>query len=648
MSRVLLCWMPFGPAYRPHLGLALLKAELAQAGIDCDIRYFSLDFVRRVGKDLYVPLAEDGWPYVTMAGEWVFAAALFGPQHVDPGSYLRWARERAPGYFTEEVMDRILDAQSQAEPFLEDCLEDLDWEAYDVVGFSSGPQQNNASLALAQRVKQRWPEKSVIFGGHSVQGVMGVELLRTFGFVDYVCLGEGDLLLPEFVRRLRAGRPLDDIPGLALRRNGQVHGTDPRLAAVLDLDSLPYPDYDDFFEQRRALSGRDDDWGGALFLETARGCWWGERQPCAFCEAAGHRVGYRTKSSQRAWEEMEYLADRHDARVLINIDYTAPRDFGSLLSEIEKRKPPWKVYYELRATETKERLAQIKQAGVDEVQIGIESLSTPILRLMDKGTTALTNIRVLKWCRELGITVYWALMWGLPLEEPAEYQRMADLMPSLAHLTPPSDLGYMSLYRFSPHFREPARYGLANVRPAAAYPYVYPGVSEAALKNLACLFDYDFADGRDPATYVEPTWEAIGAWHTAAPTSLLAYVDDTQRLRLFDTRPAARQPVRALSGLERALYVACDQQQKLKGLSRRFAPGDAESGGLQRVLDRLVEERLMVSEGQTYLSLAVDVGRHLKPEQRAQVSDEFCLTLAHALMGTKSVVNRQRNSDQRD
>ena len=90
----------------------------------------------------------------------------------------------------------------------------------------------------------------------------------------------------------------------------------------------------------------------------------------------------------------------------------------------------------------------------------------------------------------------------------------------------------------------------------------------------------------------------------------------------------------------------CDRQQKLKSLSLRLS--EAESGGLQSLLERLVEERLMVSEGQTYLSLAVDVGRHLKPEQRAQVSDEFCLTLAHALMGTKPVVNRQRSSDQQD
>ena len=637
MSRVLLCCMPFGPADLPYLGLGSLKAGLAQAGIKCDVRYFSLDFARRVDERFYISLAEDIWSCMALAGEWVFAPALFGPQSVDPAHYLRWARGVAPVYFTEEVMRRILEAQGQAEPFLEECLEGLDWGAYDVVGFSSSLQQHNASLALARLVKQRWPKVAIIFGGHNVQGVMGVELLRTFEFVDYACLGEGEMVLPELVRRLRAGRMVEDIPGLALRRDGRVYGTDPRLAAVLDLDSLPYPDYDDFFDQRRALFGRDD-WRGDLPMETSRGCWWGEQQQCVFCEADGHQIGYRSKSPQRALEEMEYLAGRHDPGVLVVLDYTAPRDFGDLLPRLEKHSPRLKPFYELRASVPKGKLAQAKRAGIDEVQIGIESLSTPILQLMRKGITALTNIQALKWCRELGIMVHWNFLCGIPLEEPSEYRRMAGLMPALTHLAPPCGWGNVALYRFSPHFRRPARYGLTNVRPAAAYTHACPGVPEAALWDLARQFDFDYADGRDPATYTAATWRAVEVWREAAPTSILAYVDDGERLRLFDTRPVARERVRALTGLKRPLYLACDRQQSLKRLGRRFA--GVEPDALQQALDRMVEERVMVAEDQRYLSLAVDVGRHLKPQQRALASDDFCLALTHALMGTKPITNR--------
>jgi ribosomal peptide maturation radical SAM protein 1 len=571
------------------------------------------------------------------AGEWIFTTALFGPQSVDPVGYLRWVRDRAPGFFTQAYLRQLLNAQAQAESFLKHCLEDLDWGAYDVVGFSSSFQQHNASLALAKRVKQRWPEKKNIFGGSNVEGVMGVELLRTFDFVDYACLGEGDALLPEFVRRLRAGQVLEDIPGLALRRDGRVCATDPRLATVLDLDGLPYPDYDDFFVQHQALFGTNG-WPGSLCFETSRGCWWGERQQCAWCGFNGCSIGYRSKSPQRALDEIEHLAQRYDARLLRATDSVAPRDLGALLPTLQARSPHLHLFYYLRATVGKERLAQMKRAGVDLVAIGIENLSTPILRLMGKGTTALINIQALKWCRELGIRVGWNLLLGVSFEEQSEYQRMAHLVPSLTHLTPPGNCGYVRLHRFSPYFHKPARYGLANVRPTATYAHVCPGVPEAALRNLAYVFDFDYADGRDPATYTTPTVQAVEAWREAAPTSLLAYVDDGERLRLFDTRPVARERVRALAGLERPLYLACDRQQSLKRLGRRFA--GVEPDALQQALERMVEERVMVAEDQKYLSLAVDIGQHLKPQQRAQVSDDFCLALTHALMGTKPITNR--------
>jgi ribosomal peptide maturation radical SAM protein 1 len=634
MSKVLLCCMPFSPADTPRLGLGLLKAGLTRAGIACDVRYFSLDFARRVGEEFYNALAAEAWSFATMAGEWIFTPGLFGAGSVRPDEYLLWAQGLAPRDFTAETWRGVLHAQAQVEPFLQDCLDRLDWEDYDIIGFSSIVQQNNASLALAKRIKQRWPEKAIIFGGHNVQDVMGVELLRTFDCVDYACLGEGDVLLPEFVRRFRAGEELEDIPGLALRRDGhiQVAALVPR--AIQDLDELPYPDYDDYFEQRQSVLGSDF-WSGEMPLESSRGCWWREHQKCTYCGVDGQDLGYREKSPRRVFEEIEYLAGRYGAWRLTMADAVAPRHLAPFLDCLETRDPRVALFYELRAGMAKHRLARMKRAGIGHALIGVESLSTPILRLMRKGTTALTNIQTLKWCRELGIRVYWKLLGGIPLEEPSEYRKMSQLIPSLAHLTPPRTVSVLLILRFSPHFQDPARFGFANVRPAAPYAYIYPGVPERALRNLARHFDYEHADGRDTAAYMGPVRQAIEAWREAAPASILAYVDDGERLRLFDTRPVAREQVRVLTGLERTLYLACDRQQSLKRLARRFVV--VEPDALQQALGQMVEEQVMVAEGKKYLSLAVDIGRQLKPGQRAMASDGLCLALARGLMGTEPV-----------
>ena len=57
---------------------------------------------------------------------------------------------------------------------------------------------------------------------------------------------------------------------------------------------------------------------------------------------------------------------------------------------------------------------------------------------MRKGTTALQGVRFLKWARELGLHVVWNLLWGVPGEDPAEYGRIAGLVPLLTHLQPPA------------------------------------------------------------------------------------------------------------------------------------------------------------------------------------------------------------------
>ena len=82
---------------------------------------------------------------------------------------------------------------------------------------------------------------------------------------------------------------------------------------------------------------------------------------------------------------------------------------------------------------------------------------------MGKGVTALQNIQLLKWCKELGITVSWNIIWGFPGEPAGEYARMAALVPHLTHLEPPEYAGPISLERFSPNYDFADRLGFVHV-----------------------------------------------------------------------------------------------------------------------------------------------------------------------------------------
>ena len=120
----------------------------------------------------------------------------------------------------------------------------IDWGAYRIVGFTSTFEQNVSSLALARRIKEKWPEVVIVFGGANYDGEMGPEYVRAFPWIDYAVVGEGDQALPALVARVARNESALDVPGVAGRReDGAVkNGSAPNIR---DLDALPDPDYDE-------------------------------------------------------------------------------------------------------------------------------------------------------------------------------------------------------------------------------------------------------------------------------------------------------------------------------------------------------------------------------------------------------------------
>lgn len=104
------------------------------------------------------------------------------------------------------------------------------------------------TLDLAKRVN---PQVVTILGGvHPT--LCYEEVLASTSAVDYIICGEGEETLKELLQSLENGAPLDDIPGLAFRRNGMVVKTSKRyIAAALDdlptaWDLLEWEDYQYF------------------------------------------------------------------------------------------------------------------------------------------------------------------------------------------------------------------------------------------------------------------------------------------------------------------------------------------------------------------------------------------------------------------
>jgi ribosomal peptide maturation radical SAM protein 1 len=304
------------------------------------------------------------------------------------------------------------------------------------------------------------------------------------------------------------------------------------------------------------------------------------------------------------------------------------RYLGDLIPEIVDRDPGWLIYYLVKANLSKEHLRLLKRAGVTELQPGIESLSTKILKLMRKGCTALQNVQLLKWARECGIDLHWLFLMGLPGEEPEEYGRMAEMIPALLHLQPPRAASPMRLDRFSAHFEDPEGWGLTNVRVGPAYRAVYP-FREASLRRLAYFFEFDYADGRDPGSYTAPLVEKIQYWRDNYCPGALTSVAHDRVLTIHDRRPGAMVARLELAGMEKAAYEFCDEAHSLRAIHRHLLGlgFTVDDRALRRMLEGWVESRLMLCEGDWYVSLAV-AADHLA----GQLSDAD--VIRQALAGT--------------
>jgi ribosomal peptide maturation radical SAM protein 1 len=609
MARVLLVVPPFHFLDRPALGVSLLQAALTRDGIPCEILYLNLRFADFAGEELYTAITESR--YQAMLGEWVFAGDLFGDRAPDPQRYLDeiLIGRHCDGAFGE----RVQKLRARTPAFMDHVLDDVAWGDYAIVGATSTFQQNCPALALLQRVKTRDPNVATLMGGANCEGVMGGAIHESFPFVDYVLSGEGDGIFPRLVKAILAGQRVS-LPGVYARGEPNlVEGN--HSPTVMDLDGLPYPNFDDYFSE---LAGSSV--GSAirpiLVFETARGCWWGEKHHCTFCGLNAEGMQYRSKSAQRARDELDFLLGRYENRMIHVVDNIVDfRYFGSFLTELAGRTFPPSFYYMTKANLTKDQLRLLARAGARDITPGVESLSTPILRLMRKGVTELQNVRLLKWCAEVGIVPNWAFMYGFPGEDPAEYERMAQLVPSLTHLQPPGGVNQVRLDRFSPNFNEAEARGFVNVRPAAPCHHVYPLKCED-LARLVWHFDFDYADGREPARYTHALRCEIERWREHSATARLELAGDGDILEIRDTRPSAVRPRTVLRGAARLTYLALAAGSTVEAVRvqlQHVLGGEAPSiDQIEGWLEMWLRDRLVMREGPRYLSLATDFSQRVR------------------------------------
>lgn len=612
MTQVLLINMPFASAGFPSMGLSVLKAALSGNNIPCDVQYFNISYRNYVSDPSVYDEISEYW----FSGEWVFGRDLFGGE---------WAQSKRGGpngirsflaanRFTgqlQTLMDNLAGLRKGAGLFLEACLDSVDWESYDIIGFTSVFSQQVASLALANRLKQLWPGKIIAFGGANCEGEMGQAVLSLFSFVDWVFSGDADISFPRAVKAWENGETAEGIEGMAYRQKGRLiyQGS----GCVMDMDALPHPDLDDYFmavrEQAPGLVGTVP-----VSLEFSRGCWWGAKSQCTFCGLNRQSVEYRYKSPRRALQEINYAVSRHGIFDLRLIDNNIPPQFfHNVLPALGKQENKLKgLFVETKSNLSRKQILTLRRAGTRYWQPGIESLDTAMLRYMKKGTTMLQTVRLLKWAREYGLRPGWNFLHSFPGEDAESYDRMAALVPLITHFQPPEAITPVLLQRFSPLFNDRDKWGIKEIAACDAYRFIYPFEQED-LDRLAFRFDYQVDENIMPAPgYLDGVKQELENWKEywkrKEPPLLFMERQTNGRGIMHDTRPVRREARTELDVLQTVSMTACDSDLRFSSVVQQvreqMGPGYPGDAALSDCLERLKELGFMISEGERYLSLA--------------------------------------------
>jgi ribosomal peptide maturation radical SAM protein 1 len=624
--------MPWALEKMPSIQLGILKSIASNLDFTVNVQYLNLKLAFMIGMKTYDQLI--GSKAFTFLGEWLFNPYIFPDYNSTIKDYtyldhLRAKFNKANNNLGLPVLEEPLLEIYNDDPiatiknirecvipeFLNDIMTSIPFNEYEIIGFTCTFNQTIPSIALARLIKEKFPDKFIIMGGAAFEDEMGVELITSFPWLDCCVHGEAELVFPEIVELLRQGKiynkdKYEQLQSVSLRIGDAIYSS--LLKKKLqNLDDISIPNYEDYFNQLSNLKEeycQYDFKPEGLFFETSRGCWWGVANQCKFCGLNGTETGYRSKSPARAMCEILHLSAKYKSLKLFAVDNAMDfKYFDGLLDKLVELNYHLEIFYEIRPNLTKEMVDLLCKAGVKRIQPGIESFSTKILKLMNKGTTAINNIQLIKWCKERCIDLAYNILWGFPDEDPGEYLQMAETIKKLFHLQPPScPPRPMVVERFSPYFEQASQYNL-NPIPSRDYTYLYP--PNVNLNRIAYIFDTN-RDFTDSTHYIYPVTEALLEWHKKYYSNcqpVLVYEKGPNFVRIYDTRSDKDRTI-LLEDMAAEVFLFCDgakhKQEIIKYVQDLYHDLSLEAL-VNEILDNLVKNDLFFEEDMKFLSLAI-------------------------------------------
>lgn len=620
MYKLLLIHMPFGEVKWPSLALtqlqAVVKEELGDY-IDAQIVYVNHDFANFWGLEEYQLIS--GGPSIgnvnlsetqihSGIGDWIFREEAFSEWEDNAEEYFRQFYGKS-----EKFKKHILSRRKEIPCFLEHIIKKYEIDKADIVAFTSMFQQQFASFALARRLKKLNSNIITVIGGASYDYPVAKMVANEIAYMDYTFSGAGLVSFPQFLRCF-INKELDKvekISGICSKKNTYSNSnvlTKQMYGEERDINHIVLLDYDSFFSSLHEVFGE-----GViipeLYFETSRGCWWGEKIKCTFCDYNGLNMKFRVMKSDNAILYIQSLLRYADKCKLFRaVDSILSKKIcGDVFPAIDVPDNT-AIFWEVKVGMSDEEFEALVKARVLYIQAGIEALNSVNLKHMNKGTNVFDNILFLKQCAKYGIIVLWNLLAGIVGEDESIYNTYLEDIPLLFHLNPPTGFWPISYDKNCDYSAHSSKYGL-NLEPdIEVNKYLYQ-FDEALLKEMAYFYrDIEKKNVFTPKKMkkIHQINEKIKIWinkwknphHSKLPQLYICKeIDD---FYIVDTRFEEEKRY-AVDELDLRILAHCNKQTSLE----KMVPVFKEVGRdvLEERISLYLERKLLFVEGNQFISL---------------------------------------------
>jgi anaerobic magnesium-protoporphyrin IX monomethyl ester cyclase len=279
-------------------------------------------------------------------------------------------------------------------------------EAPSIVCFTLMSLNVASCVAFSALLRARMPALRIICGGPAGT-YADIEVLEHNPHVDVVAIGEGEPTIFELVQRTYLGESITDCLGICYRAEDGSFRRNPTRPLLHDLDALPFAARD----QLEAHGGRLE----YVRVSTSRGC----VARCTFCSAPhiGNRVqagkAWRGRSVESILDELTAVVRDHRFRTFDFVDSTFEDPDGGPIGKQRIARlargildRQLDIYFNccMRAEnwsdDDHDLLELMVSAGLEKVNVGIESGTEGELRLWDKRATVDDNVRIIRLLRE--------------------------------------------------------------------------------------------------------------------------------------------------------------------------------------------------------------------------------------------------------